>query len=215
MRKRKIDKSVKFLSKKTCIIDPSVQIGKNVVVYGNNQILGNTKIGDNCIIYPNNYICDCEIGDETQIEFSHIKGAIIGESVHIGPYSRIRENTFISNNCKIGDFVEIKNSSIGASTKISHLAYVGDCDMGERCNVGCGAIFVNYNGKEKNRIRVGNNCFIGSNRNIIAPVNINNNCYICAGTTVTNDLNEFDFAIGRVRQEVKPRRAISYLKYIY
>jgi bifunctional UDP-N-acetylglucosamine pyrophosphorylase/glucosamine-1-phosphate N-acetyltransferase len=98
---------------------------------------------------------------------------------------------------------------------VSHLAYVGDADVGENCNIGCGAIFVNYNGKTKGRSSVGDNCFIGSNCNIIAPVSIEKNSYICAGTTVSADISEGDFVIGRVRQEIKPGVAYKYLKEIY
>ena len=108
--------------------------------------------------------------------------------------------------------VEIKNSTIGEGSKISHLAYVGDVDMGKDCNVGCGAIFVNYNGRNKNRSMVGDECFIGSNCNIIAPVKIESRSYICAGTTVTEDIKSNDFVIGRARQEVKENRADKYLK---
>ena len=113
---------------------------------------------------------------------------------------------------KVGNFVEIKNATIDDGCKINHLAYVGDVDMGKDCNVGCGAIFVNYNGRLKNRSYVGDECFIGSNSNIIAPVKIDSRSYICAGTTVTENVNTNDFVIGRVRQQVKENRAEQYLK---
>ena len=112
----------------------------------------------------------------------------------------------------IGNFVEIKNSTLGEGTKACHLAYVGDADIGKNVNIGCGAIFVNYNGRTKSRSKVGDNCFIGSNANVIAPVEIEDNSYVCAGTTVTEKVNSDDFVIGRVRQEVKKNRAHDYLK---
>ena len=108
--------------------------------------------------------------------------------------------------------VEIKNAVIGKGSKVSHLAYVGDADIGEGCNIGCGAIFVNYNGREKNRTTVGDNCFIGSNCNVIAPLVIESNSYVCAGTTLTENVKSDDFVIGRVRQQVKENRAHEYLK---
>ena len=182
--------------KKSIFIDKTVKIGNNVTIYENNRIEGNTVIGDNTILYPNNCISD----------------AIIGENCKAGPYSRLRPNTVLKNNVSVGNFVEVKNSTIGNGSKANHLAYVGDCDIGENCNIGCGVIFVNYNGKIKQRSLIGNNCFIGSNCNIIAPVNIQSNSYICAGTTITKDVNEGDFIIGRVRQEVKEGRAKDYLK---
>ena len=107
---------------------------------------------------------------------------------------------------------EIKNAVIGKGSKVNHLAYVGDAEIGENCNIGCGAIFVNYNGKIKQKSIVKDNCFIGSNCNIIAPVVIEDNSYICAGTTVTKDVKNGDFVIGRVRQEVKENLAKKYLK---
>jgi bifunctional UDP-N-acetylglucosamine pyrophosphorylase/glucosamine-1-phosphate N-acetyltransferase len=112
----------------------------------------------------------------------------------------------------IGNFVEVKNATVGENTKACHLAYIGDATIGKNCNIGCGAIFVNYNGKIKNKTFVGDNCFIGSNCNIIAPVNIESNSFITAGTTITEDVKSGDFVIGRVRQQVKPNRAYKYLK---
>lgn len=208
-------KNYKIINKKSCHIDPTVEIGEDVVIYENNRIYGNTKIESGTILLPNNQISDSVIGENCVLDSSNIDGAEIGNNVKVGPFARLRPKTKIDDNCKIGNFVEIKNSTLGKGCKVSHLAYVGDVQMGERCNVGCGVVFVNYNGKEKNKTIVGNNCFIGSNSNIIAPCEIKNNCYICAGTTITESLNEYDFAIGRARQEVKPRRAISYLKNIY
>ena len=114
-------------------------------------------------------------------------------------------------NAKIGNFVEIKNATVGKGTKVSHLAYVGDADLGDNCNIGCGAIFVNYDGVNKHRTTVGDGCFIGSNCNIIAPVSIDSKSYICAGTTVTENIKTDDFVIGRVRQQVKENRAHKYL----
>jgi len=208
-------KSYKILDKKSVVIDKSVKIGKNVVIHSNNVIKGNTVIEDNVILKENNYICDSIIGDGSIIEYSHISGAKVGREALIGPFSRIRPNTIIGDKCKIGNFVEIKNSTIGSSTKASHLAYIGDSNIGENCNIGCGVIFVNYNGKEKKRSIVGDNCFIGSNVNVIAPVKIANDSYVCAGTTITIDTNPFDFVIGRVRETVKPNYSKKYKKDWY
>ena len=193
-------------------IDSSVKIGKNVKIYPNNTIKGNTTIGDDVILKPNNYIVDCIVGEKTEIEFSNIEKSEIGSSCLIGPFSRLRPNTKIGNNCKIGNFVEVKNSVLKDGTKASHLAYIGDAEIGEKCNIGCGAIFVNYNGKEKNKTIVGDNCFIGSNVNIIAPVNIADNSYICAGTTITIDTDPDDFVIGRCREIIKHNYSNKYKK---
>ena len=205
-------KNLKIYGKKTVFIDKTVKIGNNVVIYENNRIVGNTVIGDNSVIMPNCYIKNCEIGNGTIFNYSQAEDAKIGNNVSVGPFARLRPNAEICDNAKIGNFVEIKNAVVGKGTKVSHLAYVGDASIGDDCNIGCGAIFVNYNGKTKNRTIVGDNCFIGSNCNIIAPVNVESNSYICAGTTVTEDVKTGDFVIGRVRQEVKPERAKNYLK---
>lgn len=205
-------KNLKLVDKKTIFVDETVSIGDNVIIYENNRIEGKTKIGNNCIILPGNHIKDCTIGDRTTIESSHISGATIDSDTSVGPFSRIRPTTSIGKNCKIGNFVEIKNSQIDDGTKVSHLAYVGDSTVGKNCNIGCGVVFVNYNGVLKNRSIVEDNCFIGSNSNIIAPVTIHQNSYICAGTTITESVNAGDLVIGRIKQEAKPDRASAYLE---
>ena len=111
----------------------------------------------------------------------------------------------MADNVKVGAFVELKNAYVGKGTKIPHLSYVGDAELGENVNVGCGVVFANYDGKKKQKSKVGNNVFIGCNVNIVAPVNIADDTYICAGTTVTKDTQPGDFVIGRVRQENKKR----------
>ncbi len=210
--KNAFTKDVNFINYKSCQIDKTVTFGKNVTIYPNNIIKGKTHISDNTTIKANNYISDCIILENTEIEYSFLEQSEIGKNVKIGPFSRIRPNSKIGDNCKIGNFVEVKNSTLKQTTKASHLAYIGDSIIGQNCNIGCGAIFVNYNGKEKNQTIVGNNCFIGSNVNLIAPLNINDNTYICAGTTLTQNTNEYDFVIGRVKETIKPQRAKKYLK---
>ena len=206
---------LRLLDERSIFIGDDVVIGDGVTIYENNRIEGKTVIGDGCILMPNNLIRDSEIGADTTFNASQSEGARIGTGVYVGPYARLRPGSVIGDGAKIGNFVEIKNANIGEGTKVSHLAYVGDADVGRGCNIGCGAIFVNYNGKSKNRRTVGDNCFIGSNCNVIAPVSIEKNSYITAGTTVTEDVREDDFVIGRVRMERKPDRAHRYLKEKY
>lgn len=205
-------KNYKILNKKTVYISKEAVIGNNVVIYGNNRIEGNTVIGDNSVIKPSCYIVDSVIGDNCEISCSHLEKAVVKDNCNVGPFARLRPNAVIMDNAKIGNFVEVKNAVIGKNTKVSHLAYVGDAEIGEGCNIGCGVIFVNYNGKIKQKTFVGDNCFIGSNCNVIAPVKINSDSYICAGTTITDDVNTDDFVIGRVRQQVKHNLAHKYLK---
>ncbi len=202
----------KVYKKSTVSIAKTTKFGKNVEIFPNVHIIGICDIGDNVKIGPNSTIINSRIKANTQITNSYIEESNVGSFNIIGPFARLRPNTKTYDNVKIGNFVEIKNSNIGNGCKISHLAYVGDADIGENVNIGCGVIFVNYNGREKNRTFVGDNVFVGSNANIIAPVTIESNSYICAGTTVTNHIAEGDFVIGRVRQENKKNRASKYLK---
>ena len=135
----------------------------------------------------------------------------MGSCCLIGPYAHLRAGTEIDDFVKIGNFCEIKNAEIGKNTKISHLAYVGDAKVGSCCNIGCGAIFVNYNGKFKSKTIVEDGAFIGSNVNLIAPVKVGSGAYICAGSTIDKDVEPDDFVIGRVRAEIKKGRAKKYL----
>lgn len=212
MQKNLSAQGVTFLNKKSCHIDKTVTFGKNVVIHSGNIITGNTHIGDNVVLKPNNIIHNCHIHENCVIEQSNLNDSTVGKNCQIGPFSRLRPNSQIDDDCKIGNFVEIKNSCIGKGTKASHLAYIGDAEIGKNCNIGCGVIFANYNGKSKNKITVGNNCFIGSNSNLIAPINIADNTYICAGTTLTVDTNEYDFVIAREKETIKPNKAKKYLK---
>lgn len=191
----------------TCILD----IDRTAQVYPNVILLGRVKIGKNTVVLPGSVIENSTIGDNCKIKSSYIENSIIKNNITIGPFAHIRPDSIVNNNCKIGNFVEVKNATLGENTKASHLAYIGDATVGKNCNIGCGAIFVNYNGKEKQKTTIGDNCFIGSNANIIAPVKISNNTYICAGTTVTVNSNPNDFIIGRSRETVKPGLAEKYL----
>lgn len=210
MRKIKNKQNISSLAS----IGEKVKLGENVKIYPNVIISGNSEIGSGSVIYPNTTIEDSVIGENCVVKSSFIENSFIENAVSIGPFAHLRPNCKVADGCKIGNFVEIKNSTLGKETKVSHLAYVGDADVGENCNIGCGAIFVNYDGKVKHRTHVGNNCFIGSNCNVIAPVDVANNTYLCAGTTLTVDTHDKDFVIGRARECVKPDRAQNYLKEI-
>lgn len=194
------------------LIEDSVVIGENVKIYPNVYLLGKTIIGDNTVIYPNTTIIDSVIGNNCSIMNSVIEHSSVKDRVSIGPYAHLRPNSVIGNDCLIGNFVEVKNSSVGDKTHAAHHAYIGDSDIGESCNIGCGVIFVNYNGHEKNRTVVEDNCFIGSNCNVVAPVHIRKGSYVCAGTTITIDTNPDDFVIGRSREVVKSNYAHKYLE---
>ena len=193
-------------------IDKKATIDDDVLIYPNVYILGECKIGKGTVIYPNTTIENSEIGENCVIKSSFIEDSVIKNNVSVGPFAHLRPHSVVGDDCKVGNFVEIKNATLGKNTKASHLAYVGDADIGKDCNIGCGAIFVNYNGRSKNRTKVGDNCFIGSNCNVIAPVDIADNSYICAGTTLTVNTENDDFVVGRCRETIKKNRAHNYLK---
>ena len=198
--------------KKSIFIDSKAKIGENVIIYENNRIDGNVIIGDNVTIYPNSFISNSIIGKGTKIYSSVIENSEIGNCAIIGPYAHLRTGSKIGDHVKLGNFCETKNCEIGQNTKVSHLAYVGDAVIGKNCNIGCGVIFANYNGREKNKSFIGDNVFVGSNSNIIAPVKIESCVFICAGTTIDKNVSSGDFVIGRMRQEIKKDRAKNYLK---
>ena len=205
-------KNIKIYDKKSVSIDEQVKLGNNVVIHENVVIKGDSEIGDNVEIMGCTYIIDSKIGKNSKIAASFIEQSDVGESNNVGPFSRLRPNSKTGKNVRIGNFVEIKNSNLGDGCKVAHLAYVGDADVGKNVNIGCGVIFVNYDGRQKHRIRVCDNAFIGSNCNLIAPLTIAEKSYICAGTTVTESTDKEDFVIGRSRPTIKPGRGGKYLK---
>ena len=144
--------------------------------------------------------------------FSYLEDCEINNNVTIGPFARIRPGTVLKNNCKVGNFCEIKKSTIGNGTKINHLSYIGDTEIGDNTNIGAGTITCNYNGYTKSKTKIGNNSFIGSNTIIIAPINIGNNTMTAAGSVITNDVIDGALAISRSEQKNLDQGMIRYRK---
>lgn len=184
-------------------IEPGVKIGPDVEIWPDVYLRGNTVIEEDVYIGPGVDLENCYLESGVRIDYSKAIEARVGKNTVVGPYSYLRPGSKIGESCKVGDFVEIKNSTIGDETKISHLAYVGDADLGSNINVGCGTIFVNYDGKEKHRSIVGDGAFLGCNSNLIAPVEIGDNAFVAAGTTVDKDVPADALSIGRVRSQIK------------
>lgn len=189
------------------IIDPAntyigadVEIGQDTIIYPGNIIEGNTKIKEECILYPNSRIKDSLIESGVSIQSSVILESFIGEGTTVGPFAYIRPESNIGKHARIGDFVEIKKSTIGDNTKVSHLTYIGDAEVGTGCNFGCGTVVVNYDGKAKYKTIIGNDSFIGCNTNLVSPVEVKDNTYIAAGSTITKEVPEGSLAIARARQ---------------
>ena len=192
---------VGFINPKEAYIDISVKIGRDTIVYPGAIILGETIIGEDCIIGQNTRIENSIIGDRVEITSSVLVESKIDDDTKIGPFAYLRPNSNIGKHVKIGDFVEVKNSKIGDNSKVSHLAYVGDADVGKGVNIGCGVVFVNYDGKNKFRSTVRDGAFIGSNSNVVAPVDIAERAYIAAGTTVCRDVPQGALCLGRVKEK--------------
>ncbi len=200
----KIMKSgVTIIDPETTYISGKCKIGNGCTIYPNNILEGESVIGENSTLYPNNHIVNTRIGDTCEVRSSTLLDAAIGNDTTVGPNAYLRPKTVVGNNCRVGDFVEIKNSTIGNGTKISHLAYIGDADLGENINVSCGVVFVNYDGKSKFRSTVGDNAFIGCNANLVSPVIIGEGSYVAAGSTITDEVPKDALAIARQRQTNK------------
>lgn len=184
----------------TVYIEPGVEIGKGTVVMPNTIITGKTKIGENCVIGPNTVITDSVIGNGAKLNQVQCTLSEVKDGADIGPFVQIRPNCVIGEKVHLGNFVEVKNSIIDTGTKVSHLTYVGDSDVGKRVNFGCGTVTVNYTGKSKHRTVIGDDVFIGCNTNLVAPVKVGNGAYTAAGSTITDDVPEDSLGIARARQ---------------
>ncbi|MFU7516672.1 bifunctional UDP-N-acetylglucosamine diphosphorylase/glucosamine-1-phosphate N-acetyltransferase GlmU [Clostridium sp. HCS.1] len=200
INKMHMENGVTLIDPNSTYIGDDVEIGRDTIIYPGNVIEGNTKIGEGVMIYPNSRISNSIIDNEVEIQSSVIIDSKIGERTTVGPFAYIRPESVIGNDARIGDFVEIKKSTIGNNTKVSHLTYIGDAKVGEHCNFGCGTVVVNYDGKKKNTTVIGNNSFIGCNTNLVSPVTVEDNTYIAAGSTIVNDVKEGELAIARAKQ---------------
>ena len=196
-------KGVRILCPENSFFDPRSVIGEGTTILPGTILRGRTSIGADCEIGPNTMVTDCTVGEGTVMNQTQALESSIGNHCTIGPFAYIRPHCALADYVKIGDFVEVKNSTIGRGTKVPHLTYVGDSDVGAGCNFGCGSITVNYDGLTKERCTVEDNAFIGCNSNLVAPVSVGSGAYIAAGSTITMHVPANGMAIGRSRQEVK------------
>jgi len=191
----------------TVTIGPDVIVGRDVVIEPNTYIYGSSTIGDGSRIGPNSEVFNSKIENDCWIRHSIVFDSYIDSFSTVGPFAHIRMNSHIGPNNKVGNFVEVKNSVTGSDTKASHLGYIGDSDFGKNINFGCGCITCNYDGKNKWRTTVGDNVFIGSNSNLIAPIKVEDNAFIAAGSTLNKNVPEGAFAIARPFQVTKDNYA--------
>ena len=196
-----MDEGITFINPQITYIDPQVKIGTDSTIYPNCYIQGNTVIGSNCTIGPDCWIENSKIEDGVIIKSgSYITDSIIRSNCQVGPYSRLRPAAELKEGARVGNYVEIKKAVIGKGSKVSHLTYIGDTQMGSNVNIGAGTITCNYDGKNKFKTVIGDNSFIGSNTNFVAPVKIGRGAKIGAGSTITEDIPAGILAIARARQ---------------
>lgn len=182
----------------------AVVLEEEVTVNAFNSVSNNTQIGKKTRLESFNQIENSSIGQNCVVKSSKLKESIVKDNVNIGPNAHLRPSSNIQSYAKIGNFVEVKNSTVGEGSKVSHMSYIGDGIIGKNCNIGCGTIFCNYDGKKKNKTIVDDNVFIGSNVNLVAPIHIRENAVVAAGSTLTNDVEKDALAIARAYQVNKP-----------
>lgn len=194
-----MENGVRFIDLRAAYIDEGVQIGIGTVIYPCVTLEGNVTIGEDCIIGQNSRIVDSQIGDGVEIQSSVILESAVGNKTSVGPFAYIRPGSKIGSECKVGDFVEVKNSTMDDGAKAAHLTYIGDADIGKKVNLGCGVVFVNFDGRDKYRSTVGDGSFIGCNANIVSPITVGEGAYVAAGSTVTEDVPGDALYIARSR----------------
>lgn len=196
-----MENGVRMIDPSTVYIDSAVEIAQDVTIYPNVILEGCCKIDNAATIGANTHLVNTHVGKNAHIRQSELDSVSVGDNTTVGPFAYLRPGTVIGNNCRIGNFVEVKNSNIGNKTAMAHLAYIGDADVGEGVNYSCGAITANYDGKNKHRTTIKDGAFIGSNANLIAPITIGQNAFVAAGSTLSKDLPPDTLGIARARQE--------------
>ena len=203
-RRRLLENGVEMPDPSAVYIEDSVLVGRGTLLLPGTLLRGNTVIGENCQIGPHTMLTDCTVGSGVTINASQCEGSEIHAGCSVGPYAHIRPGCVVGEGSHIGTFVQIKNCNLGRGTKMAHLTYVGDADVGEGCNFGCGVVTCNYDGREKHRTTVGSGVFLGCNANLVAPVTVEDGAYIAAGSTITKDVHADALAVARARQTELP-----------
>ena len=203
---------VYLMNPDTIVISPDAKIGSGTTIYPGCMIMGNTKIGKNCVVGPYTETMNAVFEDNVTCKQSVVYDSKILSGATVGPFTHLRMNSTVGVNDRIGNFVEMKNSTLGEKTNVAHLTYIGDTTCGSHVNWGCGTVTVNYDGKNKHKTIIGDNVFIGCNTNLIAPIKVASDSFIAAGSTVTYNIEQGEFVIARTRQEAKRGYADKYKK---
>ena len=205
LRQRKLEQlmadGVSIIDPNNTYVDMTVTVGRDTVLYPGTILEGTTTIGEDCNVGPYVRMTNVKMGDNDHLQFTYAHDCEIKNGCEIGPFVHFRPNTVIGNDVKVGNYMEVKNSNIGDGTKLPHLSYIGDSDVGEHVNIGCGTITVNYDGKIKHRTHIGNHAFVGCNSNLVAPVSVGDYAYVAAGSTITKNVPEKALGVGRARQK--------------
>jgi bifunctional UDP-N-acetylglucosamine pyrophosphorylase/glucosamine-1-phosphate N-acetyltransferase len=200
INERHLRAGVTFIDPQATYVDADVRIGRDTVLYPGVVLEGQTQIGEGCTLSSSTHIKNSIVGSHVTLKASYLEDCVVKDGACIGPFAHLRPNSEIEKGCRIGNFVEVKNSVVGEGSKVSHLTYVGDADVGKNVNIGCGVVFVNYDGCKKCRSVVEDDCFVGCNSNLISPVRIGRGAYVAAGSTITEDVPQNALAIARERQ---------------
>ena len=202
-REQLLKSGVLMMDPSAVYVEDQVTVGAGTLLLPGTILRGRTVIGENCLIGPQAMLTDCVVEEGCTINASQCEESTIEKNCQIGPYTHIRPHCVVGEGSKLGAFVQVKNCKLGAGTKMAHLTYVGDTDVGDNCNFGCGTVTCNYDGFQKFRSTIGDDVFVGCNTNLVSPVEVGDGAYIAAGTTVTQDVPADALAIGRGRQQVK------------
>ena len=205
-----LNNGVTFIDPDLTFISADSEIGEDTILYPNVYLEGKTTIGNGCTILPQTFLVNATIGNNTKIDACRITDSIVKDNVNLGPFAHLRMNCVVEDNNRIGNFVEMKNATIGFDSRCAHLTYVGDAEVGAKVNFGCGVVTVNYDGKNKHKTIIKDGAFIGSNVNLIAPITVGENAVVAAGTTANKDVGDGEMAIARTRQENKPGYGLKY-----
>lgn len=194
-------------------IEPTVQIEAGATIFPNCYLHGSTKVSTGATLEPGCVVKDSQVGGDVVVKaYSYLEQAKIAKGCQVGPYARLRPGTELGEKCKIGNFVEVKKAKLDPSVSVSHLSYVGDAEIGENVNIGCGFITCNYDGASKHKTVIGKNSFIGSDTQMIAPVNLGESVFVASGSTINQDVPDEGFALSRSRQIIKEKMAGRFLK---
>jgi bifunctional UDP-N-acetylglucosamine pyrophosphorylase/glucosamine-1-phosphate N-acetyltransferase len=191
---------VTIIDPTTTWIDAQVEIASDVVIYPSSAISGKTVIKSGAIIGPRTTLVDCEVLEQASVIESFATKSKIGKGAKVGPYTYLRKGTLLDNESKVGAFVEIKNSTVGKGSKVAHLSYVGDAQIGQESNIGAATVFVNYDGENKHQTKIGDQVRIGSDTMLVAPVSVGDGAYTAAGSVINEDVPAGAMGIGRARQ---------------